>query len=344
MALARANPTNPDYLRHLQRHSKNRTANPVLSYQEKNSFKYGTQKARLNSESFLVRSRFCPVLNAATCASDRSHRLTPQNFDSCALCLRRARPPVKLCDQGHVYCNVSRARHSHVAGSIPRLTRFQRHQECVVESLVQQKKEIKRAEMLVDQLKAEEASQREAAREAARQRVLDDFEATQTRFVSNGIGSGVAQTGSTKNKGKEAAVSEEPRGQKRKFDLDDDHVQKLVNESEERAMAQLEKEQAEARKAKLPSFWLPSLTPDAGASTATQISQVQLKPTTLCYASDPPHPMSLKSLTPITFATTRSTLQDPTPTDTSNEDPLLCWVCRKVLSNTSKCSAAQNCG
>lgn len=109
-------------------------------------------------------------------------------------------------------------------------------------------------------------------------------------------------------------------------------------------MLMLEKEQAEARKARLPSFWLPSLTPDAAASTASQISQIQLKPTTLCHASDPPHPMGLKSLIPIYFATTRSTLNDPTPTDTSNEDPLLCWVCRKVLSNTSKCSAARHCG
>lgn len=205
--------------------------------------------------------------------------------------------------------------------------------------------------MTVEQLKTEEVFQREAARQAARQRVLEDFESTQSHFTSNAI----ANIGSSSSKGSGAATAEttstvksddtaKDRGLKRKFDLDEDHIANLVSESEERAMVQLEKEQVEARKAKLPSFWLPSLTPDAAASASTQLKKVQLKPTTLCHASDPPHPMTLKSLTPITFATTRSTLQDPTPTDTSNEDPLLCWVCRKVLSNASKCSAAKNCG
>lgn len=205
----------------------------------------------------------------------------------------------------------------------------------------------------MEQLKAEEASQREAARQAARQRVLEDFESTQSRFTSNAIAN--IGSSSSNGKGSGAATAEttstvksddtaKDRGLKRKFDLDEDHIANLVNESEERAMVQLEKEQVEARKAKLPSFWLPSLTPDTVASASTQLKKVQLKPTTLCHASDPPHPMTLKSLTPITFATTRSTLQDPTPTDTSNEDPLLCWVCRKVLSNASKCSAAKNCG
>lgn len=54
---------------------------PVVSAQERQSFGYGSKSARLGRESFL-------------------------NFDSCVLCLQRARPPVKVCDTGHIYCNV----------------------------------------------------------------------------------------------------------------------------------------------------------------------------------------------------------------------------------------------
>jgi nitric oxide synthase-interacting protein len=46
------------------------------------------------------------------------------------------------------------------------------------------------------------------------------------------------------------------RGTKRKFGFDLDAVSKLAVEAEEAAMAKIEKEQAESRKAKLPAFWL----------------------------------------------------------------------------------------
>jgi hypothetical protein len=47
--------------------------------------------------------------------------------------------------------------------------------------------------------------------------------------------------------------------------------------------------QNEARKAKLPDFWLPSLTPDA----PNLISLKDVKLQTMCRASDPAHTMLL---------------------------------------------------
>jgi hypothetical protein len=65
------------------RHSKNRTSHPTVSAQEKASWtEYGSKRMRLGGESFL-------------------------GFDACVLCLQRARSPIKICDSGHVYCNVS---------------------------------------------------------------------------------------------------------------------------------------------------------------------------------------------------------------------------------------------
>ena len=45
-------------------------------------------------------------------------------------------------------------------------------------------------------------------------------------------------------------------GTKRKFDFDNIQVAKLADEQEEKALKDIEREQAERRKAKLPNFWL----------------------------------------------------------------------------------------
>ena len=48
------------------------------------------------------------------------------------------------------------------------------------------------------------------------------------------------------------------RGTKRKFDLDQDEIERLAKEGEQEAMERTAVEQAEARRAKLPNFWLVS--------------------------------------------------------------------------------------
>lgn len=79
----------------------------------------------------------------------------------------------------------------------------------------------------------------------------------------------------------------EDRGTKRKFEFDQDMIEKLAKEAEEAAMQAIEQEQAEARRAKLPAFWLPTLTPQARVGPLKDI-----KLQTLCSADDETHPLA----------------------------------------------------
>jgi len=57
--------------------------------------------------------------------------------------------------------------------------------------------------------------------------------------------------------------------------------------AEEEALRAIEREQAEARKAKLPDFWLPSLTPNAAPT-----KEAAPKEKTICRAANPAHPLA----------------------------------------------------
>lgn len=130
-------------------------------------------------------------------------------------------------------------------------------QECIVKSLLAQKKEIKRQQILLDKMREEEEQERQLVKQKARERVLQDFERLQSgtalsaKAVSNNAirGAGSATVS--------AAVTD--RGRKRKFELDDDEINRLADEQEEQAVRDIEREQAEKRKAKLPNFWLVRL-------------------------------------------------------------------------------------
>ncbi|CAG8768200.1 10557_t:CDS:2, partial [Acaulospora colombiana] len=56
----------------------------------------------------------------------------------------------------------------------------------------------------------------------------------------------------------------------------------------------------EARKSRLPAFWLPSLTPE---SKAGLMSLQDVKLQTICQASEPSHPLLMKHLIPVDFTT-----------------------------------------
>ena len=74
---------------------------------------------------------------------------------SCSLCLQRAREPT-ACADGHLYCK-----------------------ECIYADLLEQKKDIKRHQAKLEAAAAEEEVVREKARQAARDRVLKEFEERQ---------------------------------------------------------------------------------------------------------------------------------------------------------------------
>ncbi|KAF8646656.1 hypothetical protein AX16_007154 [Volvariella volvacea WC 439] len=230
-----------------------------------------------------------------------------RRFDACALCLNRARDPV-ACHEGHLFCK-----------------------ECVYTDLLAQKKDIKRQKDKLEALKKEAEEERERARQAARERVLRDFEKGQL-----GLSGGTGVTTS--------ATNGEPRGTKRKFEFDTSTVEGLAREAEEAALQQIEKEQAEALRHKLPDFWLPSLTPTYTSSGPPK-SLTDVKVQTTCRGGDPRHSLALKNLIPVKFTmysssgSSKSAESTPAEGEASSskvakEEPEpMCPSCKKKLSN-----------
>jgi nitric oxide synthase-interacting protein len=82
------------------------------------------------------------------------------------------------------------------------------------------------------------------------------------------------------------------RGTKRKFEFDASTVETLAHEAEEAALREIEREQAEAPKHKLPDFWLPSLTPTYTSTASPPQSLLDVKLQTTCRGGNPPHPIA----------------------------------------------------
>ncbi|KAL0951228.1 hypothetical protein HGRIS_007949 [Hohenbuehelia grisea] len=230
-----------------------------------------------------------------------------RRFDACALCLNRAREPV-ACDHGHLFCK-----------------------ECVYTDLLTQKKDMKLQKKRLEDLKKEAEAERQRAKEAARERVLEDFERGHLGLSGGTTAIGTSSSSTTEN-----------RGTKRKFEFDSSTVENLAQEAEEAALRQIEKEQAEALRHKLPDFWLPSLTPTY-TSGANPRSLQDVKLQTTCRGGNPKHPISLKNLMPVKFtmydgsapsASVESTpvAEEDVPIKKDEPTPI-CPSCKKTLSN-----------
>lgn len=116
----------------------------------------------------------------------------------------------------------------------------------------------------------------------------------------------------------------------------------LANQAEEAALKTIEAEQREARKAKLPAFWLPSLTPSQKEGNVS-ISDLKKSLTTRCKISEHGHPMTSKNLIDVKFtlaASSGSTNQD----SNSNGPQTICPSCKKGLSNSSTLISELKCG
>ncbi|KAI0251884.1 hypothetical protein BJV78DRAFT_1125590 [Lactifluus subvellereus] len=229
-----------------------------------------------------------------------------RRFDACALCLQRARDPV-ACQEGHLFCK-----------------------ECAYTDLLAQKKDIKRQKERLEALKKEAEQEKTRAKEAARERVLAEFEKGQL---------GLAAVAAVTTSGTEPG-----RGTKRKFAFDSTTAEKVAQEAEEAALRQIEREQAAALRSKLPDFWLPSLTPTY-TSSGPPSSLADVKVQTTCRGGNPPHPIVLKSLIPVSFTCqtqSSSTLSQPTDATPDKiasrpygeEHDVMCPSCKKALSNS----------
>lgn len=154
-----------------------------------------------------------------------------KDFDACSLCLLRARDP-RTCSEGHLYCH-----------------------ECILANLLSQKKDIKRQSLLLERMRAESEAEMAAARAAARDRVLREFESTQSSLADASAAAATATRDAKPANGDDGARAA-LRGTKRSFQLDEDEIERLTNQATDEALRKTTHEMAEARKAKLPNYWL----------------------------------------------------------------------------------------
>lgn len=183
-------------------------------------------------------------------------------LDHCNLCLSRVTDAV-ACPSAHVFCR-----------------------ECCYADLLAQKAGIAQQRAELDAWEAEDTRKRQDARERARARVVADFErgmglsGDRVRIRPKPSGDGEKQDG-------EANGTSEG-------DLEDE-AERRARAAEDAALAEIEREESDTRKAKIAAFWLPGNTPEAPLGP---LKSVKLQ--TLCHVGTP-HPISRKSLLPVQF-------------------------------------------
>ncbi|OCK75649.1 hypothetical protein K432DRAFT_429267 [Lepidopterella palustris CBS 459.81] len=240
----------------------------------------------------------------------QSTRLTRDSFlpfGSCQLCLLPSVSPVS-CPSGDLFCR-----------------------ECAVNNLLSQRREIKRLEKAAEKDRA--AEREEAARldEEARERAVMEFEAVQMGLEAK-LGAGGRVVGREGGKVVVEREEGEGRGKKRKFEIDEEELLRIAREERGRAKLALSEEKRAAR-THLPSFWVPSETPNSIKTTA---GTRKLQPTCPASNSSSPHDLSLKTLTAVNFTEEKST-ESASPVRT-------CPSCRKALTNSTKAVLAIPCG
>ncbi|KAJ7219972.1 hypothetical protein GGX14DRAFT_432629 [Mycena pura] len=228
-------------------------------------------------------------------------------FDACCLCLQTAREPV-CCKDGHLFCK-----------------------ECAVNDLLSQKKNLKRQKEKAEQIKKEIQAEVERAKDAARERVLQNFERGQL---------GLASTAPTSS----SAVSKEPAttGTKRSFttafEFSPARVSELVAQAEDAAARLIAIEKTEAAKSVLPDFWLPSLTPTFGGVPMRDIlvaggktGEVKMGP--ICRGGGEKHSFALKDLMPVKFSFHSEGKEKGAVGESKDRGEAVCPSCMKKLSN-----------
>lgn len=117
---------------------------------------------------------------------------------------------------------------------------------------------------------------------------------------------------------------------KQGFELDESELLRIAKSDRQRHKDHLTDEKAISSKSKLPSFWIPSLTPSLSASEKLPKKLPKLQ--SVCPASDPNnlHYYSLKTLVTLQFE------EEKEEKTRHGEVTRMCPSCRKALSNEVK--------
>ncbi|EHK98526.1 putative Nitric oxide synthase-interacting protein like protein [Glarea lozoyensis 74030] len=137
-------------------------------------------------------------------------------FASCRLCLLPARDPVS-CPHGDIFCR-----------------------ECALSNILAQKKDIKRMEKIREQEGKEKDIDADRDEEEARERAVREFERVQMGLEVK-VGNGGKIVG---REGGKVVVEEETgkRGEKRKFELDEDELLRIAKDERNKARKAIDEE------------------------------------------------------------------------------------------------------
>ncbi|CAM0139445.1 unnamed protein product [Umbelopsis sp. WA50703] len=183
-----------------------------------------------------------------------------------------------------------------------------------------------RQQQLNEQKLREEQEKKLAEEEQAKLAMLASFERTQTSVLPDERRK--PATESTESGVHNQSSPNAHAGTKRKFELNSEERQRIVEKEKAEAMKKLKEAKVEEAKAKLPSFWLPSLTPSAETTTEKETDKIQ----PMCAASQL-HPVTIKSLINVLF-----THED------GKSGNAICPACMKGLNNGTKISVLRKCG
>ncbi|KAI1358490.1 ENOS interacting protein [Xylaria arbuscula] len=290
---------------------------------------------------------------AATSA--RLHRDSFLPFSACRLCLETAVDPV-ACLAGDIFCR-----------------------ECALSNILAQKKEIKRMEKVRAQEERDEEESRALRDAEAQERAVVEFERTLSGLAPKSTSSQAARTaaasslnsatpaqrreseGGAKGGGggdrdRDARAAASKTGEKRKFEIDADEIQRIA--ASDRAKARKAIDDEEAAKPSLPSFWVPSVMLSSKARDAAALHEVVRKkkktgPVCPASAEDKPHAYSLHSLVSIRFTTESrgdgdgdggSTNGNGSGSGSGGKEVRICPSCKKALGNSSRAMLAKPCG
>lgn len=236
-----------------------------------------------------------------------------KDFDACHLCLHQAEDPL-ACTRGHLFCK-----------------------GCIYECLLRQKEFQKTQTKLWNEQR--EAEQAEEAGKADKQneKELERFHQLESGILSRGHSSKAPKSSSPAPKDPSSRVltgynSVTNNSGEQVFVVDQQLVDKVMGVKN---VNQLSASEQELRRRALPSFWVPSLTPDQVETKVKAPPQH-----TGCPAGS--HILKLKNLIPVKFMLVDKA--EKRKKGDSTRGRYMCGGCRKTFTNSSKLYILKKCG
>ena len=194
--------------------------------------------------------------------------------------------------------------------------------------MLAQNKELKRLKKESERRVIEDREEKDFDDAEAQLRAVEEFENVQAGFNIQ-VGN---KTGEDFRTSKGWKIEGEVKGTKRKFEVDEEELVRLANSEREKVKKIMSEEKS--AKSELPSFWVPSETPDNKKAAMKAIKEHPICPAS---AADKPHEITLKKLVTVQF-------NEEKTESGSNATSRTCPSCNKALSNATKAVLAKPCG